>query len=1044
MTMLTNPPLIRWLIPLTSAAVLAAACGLARGEAPVIVERFDAEPGEAWVQSLPEEKSDGEWDWRPEEPGLWFMTPRNEVSPGMAVRAWPIGSEPFEVTWRMELLGGDGMGNRYPSIHVALTTAPPDQMKTGEDLAVVMGVGNPGVSAGVRQGPLYQLNQNAQGHPPFRSRWQDRWLPGGLIEGFAIANKGWHDNVLKNQSVTVRMRRTEDGKLQFAAWHHDIGLDQPWWQDEQPAPEPLLQKPLTHLVIMVSPAPAGHPFHGPQSRVRGWLKDLLARPLAAPRPVIHGIEPEGAVARPGGKLTILGEQFGSQPRVTVGNVDAPVVQSSDSRITVVLPDLPSAARHELEVRHANGAFGSWSAGVMYGRVLETARPREVSLVGGDEIVLTGAGFGPNVTITINDRPARIIERLDATRLRLQAPAGEAGPARISASENGESFTGEPTFGYAPHPYLMHGPDDLAELRAKFNHPVFATWRRVILDGAAADVKLDRLGGPDANNHPYYPWLAYLMTADRQHRDKLMAILEVICAQRDHDQFHIQKAVPVAVVYDSLFTELSAGERQMMIEYLDRSLDLYLKRTAGNDWWFANNPSNTIAVGANGGVHAALALMHSRSDDARRAIDTGVRLVRHKYHGIADDGSSIEGTLYWDYGLSQQIILGHALRRALGDDHGLLESPRIENAIHFARSQIGGAGFMFVNNNTQPFMTGVVIGADAGSRYDQPLMRWLADHVVHLQSLPVDDPQRVRVGVFTRPAFIASAFFYRDRTPSPDNPPPLPTIDKLEATQWATLRSGPQMIGPLALNIKGHQGPLAHHKQPDKGNFQLHARGDALIMTPGYYNSTPRDLSVPLIDGKAGHVEANTPAPITDLWEQGDLRGATVDVTAPYAQSAKAQRVVRHFVMIADHTVVVLDDIVPAAGSPGRATAQWQAHFPASVDRGVATIRGPHASLHIQPYGPKLDWSVEGPRPFNRSWVYRQFEERGWVQWHSIRANYDADPANPLITVLTVTDPDPKATPPQAAVDRAGDRITVTVAGRPLVFVGGEEGWQLQR
>jgi hypothetical protein len=1025
--------------------VLLSVVSVLKAAPAVIVERFDAEPGGEWTATPAAENTDGELDWKPGEPGLWFTTPRDAVSPGMLVRPWPIGEEPFEVTWRAELVGGDGMGNRSPSIHVALTTAPPDDMKPREDLAIVMGVGNPGVSAGVRRGPLYQLNQNREGHPPLRSRWQDEWLPGGLIGGMTIANVGWYDNVLANQTVTVRMRRTAEGKLQFTAWHHDIGLETHWWQAEQDVPKELANKPLTHLVIMVSPAPRGHPFHGPQSRVRGWLKDLQVRPLSAPRPWVTGIEPAGSVAAPGGELTIIGEQFGDAARVTVGGQDAPVVRSSDTELTVTLPDLDMGMRHVLEVHHASGTVGRWAAGVPYGRVLEAVKPREVHPDGGDEVTLFGAGFGSHVKVTINGRPAEVLQRIDSTRLRLRTPAAEKpGPAKVVVTENDQPFSGDPLFGYAPHPYIMHHADQIEKIRSKFNSPVLATWRQVIMTGADAEEDLTRMGGPDAGNRPYYPWIAYLMTGKREYRDKLMAILEVICAQRDHHQFQIQKAVSVAVVYDSLFQELSPDERQMMIEYLDRSLDQYLDRTGRNDWWFANNPSNTITVGANGGLHAALALMHSRADDAKKAIDTGVRLIHERYHGIADDGSSIEGTLYWDYGLSQQVILGHALRSALGDDRGLLESPRIENAIHFAKSQIGGAGFMFVNNNTQPFMTGVVIAADAGSRYNQPLMRWLADHVVYLQSLPpFEHPDRKRVGVFTRPQFIASAFFYRDETPSPTSPPDLPTIARLDAAQWATLRSAPAMTGPLVLNIKGHAGPLAHHKQPDKGNFQLHARGDALIITPGYYSSQPTDLSIPLIDGKAGDAEADTAAPITDLWEDGDIRGASINATAPYAKTAKARRVVRHFVMIGDETVIVLDDIVPAEGAEGRITVQWQAHFPASVADGLAVITGDAAALHIQPHGSDVSLEVEGPRDFGRSWVYRHWQKQNWVQWHSVRGTYTADPAAPLVTVLQVTEPGAKA--PASRVARNGNVIRVEAAsGRHVEFEFGESGWELRR
>lgn len=1014
------------LLFITFCGGLCAATVAGARDVPVIVERFDGPPAARWqVQRNPESK-DGEFDWRPGQPGLWFVTPTAPVSPGHAVCEWPIGTQPFEVTWRVELLGGDGMANRVPSLHVAVTTAAPGAMRAGDDYAIVMGVGNPGVSAGVRRGPLYQLNQNREGHPPFRSRLLDGWLP-GLGDGSRNANIGWFNDQLRGQTVSLQMRRTAEGRLEFAAWHHAIGREQPWWRDSAPVPAGLADKPLTHLAILVSPAPAGHPFHGPQSRVRGWLHDLQARPLSAPRPVILAVEPVGHVARAGGELRIRGEQFGDRPQVRLGDQPATVLQAGNHELRVRLPATLTAGRYRLEVQHPTGTVGLWQRELPVGRVLERVEPREVLPAGGEEVTVWGAGFGPDTVISFNDQPATVVERVDWTRVRVRVPAGVAGPARVTARSGGEEFAGAPRFGYAPHPYLAYRAEELPALRRKFAEPVLAPYRQAILKDAEKAVDLTKLTGPDANNFPYGPWLAYLMTGERRYRDRLLELLAVLCAQRNHHQFQIQKAVVVAQVYDSLFAELSAAERQMMIEYLDRSLDEYLERTRRNDWWFANNPSNTIAVGANGGGHAALALLYSRAEEAREAIETAVRLVRSRYQGITDEGASVEGTLYWDYGLSQQVILGHALRRALGDDRGLLNSPRLENAIQFARSQMGGAGFMFVNNNTQPWLTGVAIAADTGSRYDQPFMRWLADRIVtlYLQELP--HPEGKRSSVFTRSKFIALAFLYRDTVPAPAEPPSLPTLAKLDSVQWATARSAPGFIGPLVLNVKGHAGLLGHHKHPDKGNFQLHGRGEAWIITPGYYNSRPTDLSVPLVDGQAGDAGEQTAAPITACWERGPYRAISVDATAAYAKTARAQRVARHFVMLGDQAVVILDDIQPARGAPGLITAQFQAHYPATLLGDRPVIQGERARLVIETHGPAIEWSIEGPRDFGRSWVYRRWQQEGWVAWHSIRGRYRALPEAPLVSVLQVTDAAGEL-PAPAIVRRERDRVTVALAG----------------
>lgn len=1016
-------------------------CALASATAPVVVERFDSRPAAGWQVEVIE-ASDGIFDWRSGEDGLVFRTPQGNERPGLAVMPWPIGQEPFELNWRVELTGGQYMNNRAPAIHVGVATAPPEETQAKEAITIQMGVGHAGVSGGVSVGSFMVLNQNETGHPPFRTRYMGRWIDGLKRSAEGMGNQGWFEGQLRNQTITLQLRRTEAGTLIFTAWHHDIGLEAPWWQEEIDLPAGVEKADFRYLLVMVSPNRNGAPLHGPQSRVAGVVMDLQARPLSEPRPVVQAVSPAKGVAAAGEELIITGRNFGSNPVVTLDGRVATVRKASDTEIRVMLPSLTEGVRYPLEVRHANGLIAGYPAGVGLGRMLEAVRPREAHPDGGDVVTLHGAGFDNDTIITFGGKPAEIVERIDPTQVRLRVPSGSVGLAKVEASSGGKAFSGDPVFAYAPHPYIMYGPDELEDIRKKFNQPLFANYRQAILAGANQEVDMNRLGGSDAYNPAYYLWMAYLMTGEQDKRDRLMDVLEVICAQRDHHQFQIQKATIVATVYDSLFHELSPDERQMMIEYLDRSLDQYLERTGANDWWFANNPSNTITVGANGGGLAALALMHSRPEDAKRAIETAARLIHQRYHGIAEDGGSIEGTLYWDYGLTQQIMLGHAFEKALGTDHGLLSQKRLEKGVDFAMSQMGGAGFFFVNNNTQPWLTGVVLGADFGSRYDQPFMRWLADEILRLWVLDAQiDPERKRMALFTRAKFIVCAFFYRDDEPSPEQIPALPTAIKLPAMQWATIRSGPESRGPLVLNVKGHEGPLAHHKQPDKGNFQLHGRGEAFIITPGYYSSQHTDLSVPLIDGRAGDMEAGTAAPITVLWEKGDVRGISIDASAPYAKTTKAQRVKRHFVMVGDDTVVVLDDIVPGKRTPGNITVQWQAHYQTTTDGRTATIIGDDSALRIEPHGPALELEVEGPRDFGRSWVYRTWQERDWVSWHSTRGKYQADEARPLVTVLQLM---PKGSDATAAnrIDYGADRIRVLLSnGRRVEFSRGRSGWE---
>ena len=1022
-------------------------------QVPVVVERFNKKPSGEWIESK-DPKSAGKLEWSAETDGLVFMTPGDStkaasetISPGNIVRTWEIGTGAFEATWRVELAGGQCMSNRAPAIHVGISSEKPDQMKLNVDYAIQMGVGNAGISAGVYTGPFMVLNQNTKGTPHFGTHWEGKWISGITRSFEGMASVFWFREWLENQTVTLRIRRTINGKLQFTVWHHELGLEKPWWDKVVDVPNEMEHKSLSYLFVMVSPNRSDSPLHSQLSRVKGSLKDLQVKPLATPSPEILSVDPVDGTIRGGSNYRIRGKNFGINPKVLVGAVNSKVLSVTDNEIIAQLPvskNLVDGISYPLEIHHSCGLIGFYPERVLLGQVVKEIQPREVNPKGGDVVTLIGAGFSKGLNVTINGEKAKVVEYINSNKIRIQIPAGKAGLAKIKVLQDGIEFKGDPVFAYAPHPYIIYKSEELDDLQKKFKEPMFVNYRMLILNGAQKEVDMLRLEESDGFNQAYYFWMAYLMTGDIRPREKLMEMMNAICAQHNHFQFQVQKAVAVATVYDSMFKELSPKERQMMIEYLDRTLNHYLDRTSKEDWWFANNPSNTITVGGNAGGFSALALMYSRPNDAEVAIDTAARLINEIYKGINEDGSCVEGTLYWDYGLTHQVILGNALNNVLGSDYGLLTQKRLEGGVNFAMSQLGGNGVMFVNNDTQPWLTGLALAADFGSRYNQPFMRWLADEIVRLEVLDKEHSERKRVALNTRAQFIVSAFLYRDRVAAPEQMPPLPTLSVMPSIQWATVRSGSMLRGPMVLNVKGHKGLLGHHKQPDKGNFQLHARGEAFIITPGYFSGNPQDLSIPLIDGVGSDKEAMTSAPITNIWEQGIFRGVSVDATEPYAKKTGARRVIRHFVMVGDEALVVLDDILPDIGAKGEITAQWQSQYSSKInqDKRLALITGDNSNLQIETYGPEIILEVEGPRKFGRSWVYRDFEEGGLASWHTIRGKYLANEVRPLVTVFQVIDKLGKI-PLINKVDYPNDQVIVTMGnGQTVKFKRSQLGWSV--
>jgi hypothetical protein len=311
----------------------------------------------------------------------------------------------------------------------------------------------------------------------------------------------------------------------------------------------------------------------------------------------------------------------------------------------------------------------------------------------------------------------------------------------------------------------------------------ATWT-----GGLADVVYQPFD--DRGPHPYL----YYHAADR------------------HEEFHMEAAQDMALAYDALFAELPARLRDPMQRYLERVATVYVRNVKRNSWWYADNPSNTIAVGGAGGGAAGLALMHCRAV-AQEAVALAGATVKRSYRAMAPDGGCVEGSLYWNYGLTAYLRLGHMLQGATGDDAGLLDTPALRHNYRFVETQLGGDGMFFTFNDTQPWLTGLAICADLGSRFDQPLLLWMADYMAN--SLP---GQKDRPGEVSRGDVVPYAFLWRSRQPAPPEFPGVPTASHLETLNWGVLRSDGTFQPKLVVGVKGRDGVTTHHAQPDLGSF----------------------------------------------------------------------------------------------------------------------------------------------------------------------------------------------------------------------------------
>jgi len=1027
----------RLLSVLSMLGLAMAATGVAGAEPEaVFLERFEGGPGDRWKIDSTLEPPQLRWHEAGETAGLHFRSVAVEKfikSHGYAWAEWDIGDRPFQLNWDVELERGLEQQWFLPGVAVAMTSAPPGELGQ-DDVAVTMSVHMAGIAASVRQGGLFDMPTEGRGAYANISD-KKLWQPRGEGTGGA-ASVAWPMKHPSGARLRFEMLRTAEDKVRFTVRWPGLpaGRGQPYWTGEYQLPEDVAEVPLRYVTVKRMPVLSVHVSYA-GFVMQGVVRNIQGRRLSAvPAPVVERFTQEKAVLTGGAELALHGKHFREGASVSVGGKPATNVRvESAEKLTCTLPALAANERHALSVANPNGLAGDLARGVPYGRLLEQVRPREAAPGGGDVVHLLGAGFEDKTIVTIGGQRVEVLERLGATRLKARVPAGKLGPAKVVAETGDHGFAGEPLFGYAAHPYLFFRAADVAGLREKFDKPMFRHDRRRILGEANGLAKREVGQGHNASvGATFNLAFAWVFTGEEAYKKKLMQWVRQGWAQTRFNDFKLMSLAGMALAYDVLYPELSPEDRAAFQDYLDRGIEGY---HAFSGAWFLGghaNFSNTVPVGNSGGMLAGLAMMHS-TPRAQKAVDVAARKARlYPDRCISPDGGCREGVQYWDFGGSFHLILAHALKHATGDDRGLLDHPHLEANVNFIRTTLGGHGGQFAFNDTkQPWLGGYAVCADLGSRYNQPLMLWVAD-------LAAKGGEKTRA----RGTWAPFAFLWRSEQPAPEQFPGVPKVAWLKDMQWGAIRSDGSFQPKLVVGVKGGRGPLTHHKQQDLGSYVLHANGEAYLVDPGYYEPEPTDHTLPLISGEGPGVSG---ASITDGWEEDPWRHMAVDATEGYGESV--QRVRRLIVMHGEDRLVIVDDILPADGhDPPEVTAQFQTAWIPKIDMGGAhplIVEGEKGRLGVRCFGHEIELAAENRR-FTSGWHWKKISEEGPGDWHSVRGKYPSDPDRPLVTVLQPAAGDADL-PKPPAVRYAGERITVSFPdGVKVRFKQETTGWRLVR
>lgn len=980
------------------------------GPNQVIREYFDqSQPGQNWTLYSQVPGDSFRWQLAGEQPGFHYYNHGH----GYGYTTWNIGTQPFDLKFDVTLAVSVLHEYVRNGVLVALSTAAPDKQGPN-DISAVMAIQGAGPGASVRKGPLFLKDTELSN--------LTRWPLAGDVESIA-----WPNGRLAGTQVTVEMQRLAGNVLVFSIFRPDFkDGQQPWWTRSWTMPANIAGTAFNTLIVQTlntdptaNVPQLSYTYQGVVSNIRGYVPSAELPPtVLSAAPVSQTLYQTGAA------VTVNGQGFQPGATVWLGNQYLTTTFISSTQLSIVLPTLPPGT-YQLKVINPTGLEWQLPVGITYsGPTVLRVDPREASPIGGDLVTLVGAGFDSNTQVTIGGQAAPVVQVVDSFHLQVQVPGGPSGAATVRVQgSNGAAFAGSPIFGYAPHPYLHYSSNGLPTLQQKFVDPQFADYRTILLRNAT-DADPNNPKGAVAD----YLW-PYLMTGNTTYRTSLFNRISQEIDRIDFTDFRLTDASLMATAYDTLFPELTPQQRVSFLAYLDRALTVYNQMRADNAWFLGpsgNNISNTTSVSNSSGAQIALALQNSTPGTALVVNDAVKRILPYITRCIAPDGGNVEGPLYWNYGLTWYLQLGHVLKTVTGDDRSLLSQPNLLKSYRFVESTFGGDARYATFNDSEPQLYGMAITADLGTRLNQPLMLWMSDYLAHQNA----DPSQVEDEA-SRYDIAPYAFLWRGSTTAPATFPGLPTSSVLQNMNWGILRSGPELQPNLVVALKGGSGDLTHHAQKDVGSFVLQAGGEQFFLDPGYFQPAANRHSLPLIDGVGPTITGST---IDSLFDSGGVRTMVLDSTQAYG--GKAQRVRRIVVLYADQAAVLVDDIVPAANQPGLVTSQFQTGYPTTATNSGFLVQGQQTQIQAVFNGPPVRVFTSGPLDFGGSWVFKAQN----VQWYSTTATYTADPNVPLVTVFL-----------PARVGGAGLNATATWKpgqtsvtfsdGRTLAFTLGPNGWK---
>ncbi len=214
-------------------------------------------------------------------------------------------------------------------------------------------------------------------------------------------------------------------------------------------------------------------------------------------------------------------------------------------------------------------------------------------------------------------------------------------------------------------------------------------------------------------------MANLLTGDARFTRRAVVEMNAVCAFADWNPSHFldtgEMTLAVAVGYDWLFDQISADERAAFRRAIvEKGIN---PSFAEKHWWIAaTNNWNQVCHG--GLVAGALAIAEDEPALAMQVVERAVVNLPRAAKAYAPDGACDEGTMYWGYGASFQVLLADALQNVFNDDFGVGSTPGFLESARYFTLMIAPTGATYNYADCAP-TRGVGV---------EPALYWFADQL----------------------------------------------------------------------------------------------------------------------------------------------------------------------------------------------------------------------------------------------------------------------------------------------------------------------------